>query len=109
MTCLSWRLGDPDGKMVFTIAANPVFLLTDVSGSLPTRIEFEVLEDIAGALLKRVGSTQFFYIDDLTGAFAATIGALMPVTSTHHALEFMRDKPTLRGYLDIMETSQVAS
>lgn len=109
MACLSWRSGDPNGPMTFTGAANPIFILTDLSAPPWERIEFEVLEDDAGALAARVGSVHFFSIDDRTGVFTAKIGALIPVSSTHPGLALLAERRVLSGYLEIIETSQAAS
>ncbi len=100
MACLSWLR---EGGKGFTVAANPIYLLTDPTATLPGRIEFEILERDAELLVAHVGTPHTFYIDDRTGAFFARLSPLMPVTSTHPGLALLRDEPVLRGCLEIFD------
>jgi hypothetical protein len=99
VACLSWK---PDGTKGFTVAANPIFLLSDPTTPVVGSIEFEILARDAELLKEHVGIVQYFYIDERTGVFAAKLSPLVPVTSTHPGLEYMRNTPTLRGRLQVI-------
>jgi hypothetical protein len=100
MACLSWLR---DGGKGFTVAANPVYPLSDLTAPVRGGIEFEILEIDAELLTAHVGTAHDFYIDDQTGIFSAKLSSLVPVTSTHSGLASLRGKPTLRGRLEIID------
>ena len=101
MACLSWK---PEHTKGFVVAANPIFPISPLSAPAGGSIEFEVFEHDAELLIAHVGTSHLFYINDDTGAFAAMLSPFVRIISTHPGLALMRDRPTLRGRLEIIET-----
>lgn len=105
MACLSWRR---DGGKGFTVLANPIYPLSNLSDAALDHIEFEILEADAGGLAEEAGVTYVFYIDDQIGVFSGKLSPLVPVVSTHPSLAVLRDRQTLRGSLDIISREPLA-
>ena len=99
MTCLSVL---HDGGPVI-VAANPIFPLDPVTVRGGAEIRFEVFEVDAGKLKSLVGAHRCFYIDQKTGVFWARLNSLERCVSTHPGLALLRDKPTLRGVLIVVD------
>ena len=101
MACLSWK---PEHTKGFVVAANPIYPVSELSALTSGSIEFEILESDADLLVAHVGTPHVFYISDETGTFDARLSPFVRVISTHPGLALMRDRPTLRGRLEIIDT-----
>ena len=86
-----------------TSAANPIFLLDALNIRGGGEFRFEVLDAVASQQKAIVGMHQCFYIDETSGVFWAQLRSLEPCVSTHPGLALLRDKPTLRGVLVVVE------
>jgi len=86
-----------------TVAANPIFPLDALNVRGEKEIRFEVFDADANELKAIVGTHQCFYIDETSGVFWARLRSLEPCVSTHPGLALLRDKPTLRGVLVVVE------
>ncbi len=102
MACLS-ILGERGPKTVATVAANPIFPLDALNVRGGELFRFEVFDADAGQLKALVGTHRCFYIDETSGVFWARFQSLEPCVSTHPGLGLLRDKPTLRGVLVVVE------
>jgi hypothetical protein len=105
MACLSWQR---DGVGSFIVAANPIFLLSELIPPVRGVIEYEILEADAELLEAHVGTSHKFYIDEGSGTFLAKIGPLRPVEGTHPGLSLLGDRTILRGSLDVIDPSAAA-
>ena len=101
MACLSWK---PEHTKGFVVAANPIYPVSELSAQPGSSIEFEIPEIDAELLMAHVGMEHDFYINDETGTFTARLSPFERVTSSHPGLAYMRDRPTLRGRLDVIAT-----
>ena len=86
-----------------TVAANPIFPLDALNVRGEGEFRFEVLDAAASQLKAIVGMHRCFYIDETSGVFWAQLRSLEPCVSTHPGLALLRDKPTLRGVLVVVE------
>lgn len=91
-----------DNKALATTVASPIFPLS-AHENLKTgaSIAFEVLEKNANGLRTLIGKTMLYVIDG--SPFWATLRELTPCTSTVSGLNLMRDEPTFRGVLVVIE------
>jgi hypothetical protein len=79
--------------------ANPIYLTSEVSFRPGDKLTFEVLEQDASQLKSLVGKFELFGLD--SRAFFAQLVTLERCQSTVPALAMMRDRPTMRGILEI--------
>ena len=100
MACLSWKLEHTKG---FVVAANPIYLLSDLGVTTNGSIEFEILESDADLLIDYVSVPHTFYINDDTGVFTARLSPFVRTISTHSGLALVRNQPVLRGRLEIIK------
>jgi len=101
VACLSWK---PEHTKGFVAAANPIYPISELRVKPGGWIEFEIPQVDAELLMAHVGTEHDFYINDETGAFTARLSPFEQVTSSHPGLAHMRDRPTLRGRLEIIAT-----
>ena len=102
VACLSWK---PEHTRGFAVAANPIYPISELIVQAGGSIEFEILEDDAELLMAHVGTKHVFYVNDETGIFTAWLSPFERVISTHPNLAPMRNTSTLRGRLEIIDTS----
>lgn len=86
-----------------TIAADPIFPLDALNVRGGGEFSFEVFDVDDCELKAFIGEHRCFFIDDTSGTFWARLQSLEPCVSTHPALALMRDRPTLRAVLVIVE------
>ena len=99
MTCLSiLRERGPA-----TVAANPIWPLDALNIRGGGEFRFEVFDVDASQLKAIIGAHRCFYINETSGTFWARLQSLDPCVSTHPGLALLRDKPTLRGVLVVVE------
>ena len=93
MACLSVQ--DDEGG-IFIVCANPIFPLSEESGTL----RFEVLEADSTSLKRRIGKKEHYLVDGGT-PFLGEVISLELCQSTHGALSLLRHEPTLNVAIKI--------
>ena len=78
---------------------NPIYLTSEVSFRRGDKLTFEVLEQDASQLKSLVGKFELFGLN--SRAFFAQLVTLERCQSTVPPLAMMRDRPTMRGILEI--------
>ena len=97
MTCLSIVTEDRPA----TVAANPIFLLTQVDDRRGAKIAFEVFEKDVGILKTLIGKKCLYYINPPAKMFWGELTGLETCISIHPALALLRDSRTLRGIFTV--------
>ncbi len=97
MTCLSILTEDRPA----TVAANPIFILSQVDDRRGAEIAFEVFEEDAGILKTLIGKKRLYYINPPEKIFWGELTELDACTSIHPALTLLRDRRTLRGIFTV--------
>lgn len=83
-------------KSHFVVAANPIYLLSEVDYRIGALLTFEVMEADSSLLPDFVGQREYYSLDG-GQPFWAELLSLEPGESTQPALALLRDKPVLRG------------
>ncbi len=81
--------------------ANPIFIISDGGRKTGAKLVFEVFDNSARGLRRRLGKPDTYGIDPTQPLFSAILTSLEPCKSTHPGLALLRDRPTLRGVLTI--------
>jgi len=97
MTCLSIVTEDRPA----TVAANPIFILSQVDDRRGAEIAFEVFEKDAGILKTIIAKKRLYYINLPVKMFWGELTELETCTSIHPALTLLRERETLRGIFTV--------
>jgi hypothetical protein len=97
MTCLSIVTEDRPA----TVAANPIFILSQVDDRRGAEIAFEVFEEDTGILNTLIGKKCLYYINPPAKMFWGELTELETCISIHPALTLLRDRRTLRGIFTV--------
>lgn len=81
--------------------ANPIFIISDGGRKKDAKLVFEVFDNSASGLRRRLGRSDNYGVDPNQPLFSAKLTSLEPCESTHPGLALLRDRPTLRGVLTI--------
>ena len=105
MTCLSIVIEDRPA----TVAANPIFVLSQVDDRRGAEIVFEVFEADAGILKTLIGQKRLYYINPPEKMFWGELTGLETCISIHPALALLRDSRTLRGIFTVFGDNDKSS